>query len=283
MGRNTGAGTGAMLGMLACVLAGALGACQRPAQGAADIPHTPIPKAEPRFSMELRAGQIHYQGTLAEEAARASVVAALQAAVGATGTLQVEPRTRDAAWAPALGQAALALRDAGGGRLDFAARRIELSGQLDPEQRATLHRDLQRLYPGYALAGALEDVDPRQARPQPGDAAGLVAFLNLRPISFHAGSAMLTGSGVEGVARAARGMRAAGASVRVEALIYPATGAGADAEPALGEQRDNALLTQFALRGIVPPRISTRAAAPTPERDGQISFAAPQPAAPAKN
>lgn len=261
----------------AMLLAIAVAGCQRPAQGAADVPHTPIPKAEPRFWMEAKDGQVQYRGVVADEAARRAVASALEAATGASGTLEIDPRTLPAAWAPALGDAAKALRQTGG-RLDFVGKRIELRGELDPEQRATLHRRLQGLYPGYTLAGALEGVDPRLALPNPGDTSGLLVFLNAAPIRFESDSGMLASSGIDGVARAARGMRAAGSAARVEALIHPGREAATEQARALGEQRIDALLTQFALRGILPPQVTARVAATAGGAEGMVEFVAPPPA-----
>lgn len=262
-----GAGLAAML---------ALGGCERPAQGAADIPHTPIPKVEPRFWMQSREGQIEYQGVVADEATRASVTSALQATAGASGKLEVDSRTLPAPWASALGPAADALRPTGG-RLDFTARRIELRGDLDPEQRATLHAQLTRLYPGYTLAGAFAGVDPRLALPAAGDQQALLAFLNAAPPSFHPDSGMLSEGGVEAVTRAVRGLQAAGPAARVEASIYPDATPSDDTGSALARQRSEALLTQFALRGMGPPQIVVRPGAFAKGREGQVEFAAPTP------
>lgn len=277
MGRTSDAAGGMLrVGGLAAALA--LGACERPAQGAADIPHTPIPKVEPRFSMEAREGGIVYQGVVSDAATRARIAAALQAAAGASGTLEVDPRTLPAPWAGALGPAAAALRTTGG-RLDFAGQRIALGGDLDPEQRATLHAQLQRLYPGYTLAGALAGVDPRLALPDTGDAQALLAFLAAVPLSFHPDSGMLSDGGVDAVARAVRGMQAAGPTAPVEAMIHPDAETAGVSGTDLARQRSEALLTQFALRGIVPPQIVVRPGVFVRGREGQVEFTRPAPPA----
>ena len=257
--------------LLALLLAG----CERPAQDAADIPHTPIPKVEPRFSLDVREAKIAYRGVVADRATRDGIAAALEG-LGATGLVEVDPRRLPAPWAAALGTAAEALRDTGGG-LDFAGRRIELRGELDAEQRATLHRRLGRLYPGYTLAGGFAQVDPRLALPEAGDRDALLVFLNAVPPSFHPDSGMLSAAGVDAVARAARGMQAAGHTVVVEAVIHPDSDPGLEREHALGRQRSEALLTQFALRGIAAPRIAVRQGPFVRGREGQVEFAAPAP------
>lgn len=259
--------------LVGCMLAG----CERQAQGAADIPHTPIPKVDARFSLEAREGRVSYAGVLPDPETRARVAAALESA-GASGKLQVDPRTLPAPWAAALGPAAQALGRTGG-RLEFAGRRIELRGELDPEQRATLRARLARLFPDYTLAGGLADVDARLALPSAGDGAALLAFLNAVPFGFHPDSGMLSAGGVDAVARAVRGMQSAGPGAPVEARIHPDSEAGSGEALALARQRSDALLTQFALRGIVPPQIVVRTAPFMAGREGQVEFAAPAPAA----
>lgn len=262
------------------LLALALGGCDRRAQGAAEVPHTPIPKVEPRFSMQVRDGRIVYAGVVADEATRVAVARALGTTPGASGELKVDPRTLPARWADALGPAAEALREAGG-RLEFAGKRIELLDAGDPEQRATLHSRLQRLYPGYALAGALAGVDPHLALPMPGDDAALLGFLNAMPLSFHPDSGMLSDGGVESVARAVRGIQSAGTAARVEARIHPDAPTEAGGTSDLARQRAEALQTQFALRGIGPSRLVVRPGPFERGREGQVDFVAPPPAAPA--
>lgn len=255
-----------------------LGACERRAQGAADVPHTPIPKVEPRFSMEVRDGRIVYAGVVADASTRSVVQSALQETPGTTGTLEVDPRTLPARWAEALGPAAEALRQSGG-RLDFSGRRIELRGELDPEQRATLHARLQRLYPGYTLAGALAGVDPRLALPEADDDVALLAFLNAVPLSFHADSGMLSDGGVDAVARAVRGIQSAGTAAKVEARIHPDASTGSEGATDLARQRADALQTQFALRGIGPQQLVVRPGPFVRGQEGQVEFVAPAPPA----
>ncbi|HEX2082182.1 MAG TPA: hypothetical protein VHF86_01695, partial [Xanthomonadaceae bacterium] len=67
---------------LAALMAGvlAVSACQRQAQDASAIPHTPIPKAEPRFAMAAEDGRIRYEGVVADTATRDAIVQALESA-----------------------------------------------------------------------------------------------------------------------------------------------------------------------------------------------------------
>lgn len=263
--------------LLALVLV--LGACDRRAQEASEVPHTPIPKVEPTFSMEVRQGRIAYGGVVADAATRSAVAAALQATPGATGTVKVDPRTLPARWVEALGPASEALRQSGG-RLDIAGRRIDLRGDLDAERRATLHARLQRLYPGYTLAGGLAGVDPRLALPEAGNAGALLAFLNAVPLSFHPDSGMLSDGGVDAVARAVRGLQAAGPTAQVEALVHPDAAVEAEGAAELARQRIDALQTQFALRGVAPPQLVVRPGPFLRGREGQVEFVAPAPPAP---
>ena len=243
----------ALAALVAAALA--LSACQRQAQDASTIPHTPIPKAEPRFAMVAEDGRIRYEGVVADAATRDAIVGALEsAAPDATGALTIEPRTDPAPWAKALGPAAVALRRTGG-RLTFANRRIALAGGLTQEQRATLYRRIRVLYPGYALVGAFQGADLRHALPDEGDADTLLAFLAARPIEFRAGTGMLTQASVEALARAARGLRAAGPMVPIEIRVRPEAGGDPDEQSAVARQRADAILTQLALRGVAPGRV----------------------------
>lgn len=243
----------ALAALVAAALA--LSACQRQAQDASTIPHTPIPKAEPRFAMAAEDGRIRYEGVVADAATRDAIVHALEsAAPDATGTLAVEPLTEPAPWTRALGPVAAALRRTGG-RLTFSDRRIELAGGLTQEQRATLYRRIRALYPGYELVGAFQGADLRHALPDEGDADTLLAFLAARPIEFRTGTGMLTQASVDALARAARGLRAAGPTVRVEIRVRPEAGGDPDEQSAVARQRADAILTQLALRGVAPGRV----------------------------
>ena len=115
--------------------------------------------------------------------------------------------------------------------------------------------------------------------PPAGDGAALLAFLNAVPFGFHPDSGMLSAGGVDAVARAVRGMQSAGPGAPVEARIHPDSQAGSGDALALARQRSDALLTQFALRGIVPPQIVVRTAPFVAGREGQVEFAAPAPPA----
>lgn len=250
--------------------------CQPQAQDASAIPHTPIPKAQARLSLQAVEGRIRYEGVVADEATRDTILGALESATPQLdGTLRVEPRTRPAAWTAGLGAAAAALRETGG-RLTFVGKRIELAGRLTQEQRATLKRRFGRLYPGYELAGAFQGADPKHALPETGDAAGLVGFLNARPIEFQPGTGMLAQAGMDVLARAARGLRAAGPAARVELRVHPETGGDASEQAAVARQRAEAVLTQLAIRGVPPGRVAAVVAEPGPAPGGGfVEFALP--------
>ena len=262
--------------VLLAALAAAAG-CQPRTQEASEIPHTPIPKAPARFAMEAADGRVRYTGTVADDAARADALSSLaRDAPGAEGTVTVVPRTRPAAWTGALGQAAAALRGTGG-KLVFGERQILLDGELTQEQRATLLRRIQRLYPGYALSGAFQGVDRRQALPDPGDMDGLLAFLSTAPVAFHQGSGLLTPASIDNLGRVARGMKAAGPEARIEIRIHTdgadASGGTPASQREVVQQRTDAVVTQLALRGVSPQRLRAVAApVTTAAGDGAVDF-----------
>lgn len=280
---RTAPGSALVAGAALLLAALALGACRRQAPDVSTIPHTPIPKAEARLAVAVDGDRVRYEGVVADAAAREAVVQALEsAAPGATGTIAVEPLTRPAVWLKALGPAVAALRASGGGELDFGGRRIELAGDLTQEQRATLYRRIARLYPGYELAGAFRGADLRHALPDEGDEAALLQFLDATPVEFHAGTGMLSQGGVQGLARMARGLQAAGPAARVQILVHPEAGGDPAAQRALARQRADAILTQLALRGVAPGRVQARVADAPAAKDARlVRFAPFRPGAPA--
>lgn len=242
----------ALAGLMA-VIAG----CSRPQQ-ASELPHTPIPKAEASLTLVAEGSTLRYRGVVADAATRRRLTDALDGTGPAQGTIDVDPATLPPPWAAELGPLAGALRRSGG-QLQLQGKRIELIGELSQEHRATLLRQAQRLYPGYALAGQFMGVDLRQALPDRGDQDGLLAFLNAVPIRFHDNSGLLVPASIEGLARGARAIRAAGPVARLRLRVYPERdGEGA----AIARQRADAIATQLALRGIGADQVEAVVAEP---------------------
>ena len=262
--------TAALAGLVA-VIAG----CGRPQQ-ASELPHTPIPKTEAHLTLAADNGALRYQGVVPDAATRRLLIDALDSTGMAQGAIEVEPATLPPPWATGLGPLVGALRRSGG-QLQLQGKRIELVGELSQEHRATLLRQAQRLYPGYALAGQFMGVDPRQALPDPGDRDALLEFLNAIPIQFHDNSGLLVPASVEGLARGARAIRAAGPVGRLQLRVYPdRDGEGA----AIARQRAEAIATQLALRGIGEDQVEAVVAGPIgPDKGDSVEFtiAPPRP------
>jgi hypothetical protein len=260
----------AALAGLVAVIAG----CSRPQQ-ASELPHTPIPKAEASLILVADGGTLRYQGAVADAVTRRRLTDALDGTGPAQGTIEVDPATQPPPWVAGLGPLAGALRRSGG-QLQLQGKRIELIGELSQEHRATLLRQAQRLYPGYALAGQFMGVDLRQALPDQGDRDGLLAFLNAIPIQFHDNSGLLVPASIEGLARGARAIRATGPVGRLQLRVYPERdGEGA----AVARQRAEAIATQLALRGIGANQVEAVVAEPADGgKAGIIEFTvAPSP------
>ena len=255
-------------------LAGLAGCGPQAAPDASELPHTPLPKAEARLSLEVAGRALRYQGIVADTATRTALTTALtQAHRGrASGTISVDPNTEPARWAGNVAPLSQALARTGG-IVHLHGRRIVLAGELSAEDRATLLRAAQRLYPGYAFEGAFRDTDLRQALPEPGDVDTLLALLNATPIVFHQGSGLLVPESLPVLARAARAIRAVGKVGRLQLRIY----AERDDETAraIAAQRADALGTQFALRGIGPDRIQTVTMPAEPGHAGRVEFVHP--------
>jgi hypothetical protein len=250
--RGSTALVAALVGLVA-VIAG----CGRPQQ-ASELPHTPIPKAEASLILVADGGTLRYRGAVADAATRRRLTDALDGTGPAQGAIDVDPATLPPPWAAGLAPLAGALRRSGG-QLQLQGKRIELIGELSQEHRATLLRQAQRLYPGYALAGQFMGVDLRQALPDQGDRDGLLAFLNAIPIQFHDNSGLLVPASIEGLARGARAIRATGPVGRLQLRVYPeGDGEGA----AVARQRAEAIATQLALRGIAANQVEAVVAEP---------------------
>lgn len=260
---------------LAVVLALSAAGCGRRTQDAADVPHTPIPKTPARFSLKAADGKLRYEGVVGDDAERVAVINAIETTNpgAATGRVNLDGNTAPAPWAVAgLGPLAASVRRTGGS-LELQGRQIELGGQLDQEDRATLLRAARKAYPGFALTGGFQGVDLAQALPEEGDLAGLLAFLNRSPLVFQTGTGMLAPVSVEALARAARGIRAAGDVGRLELRIFPETGGDAIGNRELARQRAQAIATQLALRGVAPARLSVRIMPADAARPGAVQFA----------
>ena len=255
-------------------LTGLAGCGPQAAPDASELPHTPLPKAEARLSLEAAGRMLRYQGIVADPATRSALAAALARAHPgrASGTISVDSNTEPARWAGNVAPLSQALARTGG-ILHLHGRRITLASELSGEDRATLLRAAQRLYPGYAFEGAFRDTDLRQALPDPGDIDALLALLNATPIAFHQDSGLLVPSSLPALARAARAIRSAGPVGRLQLRVY----AERDDEAARGiaAQRVDALGTQFALRGIGPDRIQTVTMPPEPGHAGRVEFVHP--------
>lgn len=259
--------------------------CERkPAQGAAQVPHTPIPKADATLTIANDGSEVRYQGTVADEATRDALTGTLATVYGREGVggaLTVDPNIATPPWAGNLGPF-LAGMTQRGATVRFQGKRIELGGTMEYEQRATLKARAQRLYPGYALTGLFEGVHERDALPEPGDTAGLVAYLNRIYIDFESDSGMVTSASQDGLSRAARAIRHAGKDTRLLAGVHPARGGMAASEREIASQRADAIGLQLAIRGVDPGIVQARVVADgPPEKAGKVEFSVPAaPSAP---
>lgn len=254
--------------------------CQPREAGSTDsIAHTPIPKDEAVLEVGRTESGLRYQGTVADEATRDALVRTLQSVQGlqAEGDVSIDRHTLPPAWSDGLGQVLerMARFKEPGATLGFQGKHIVLSGQISNENRATLLKLLQRLYLGFTFSGLFEGVDMADALPDPGDTAGLVAFLNRVPLVFDEGTGMLSPTSLPHAARAARGIQSAGPGAeRLELRIYPDADAGSGDSPVIARQRAEAIATQLALGGVPPSRLVTRVMPADKAKPGAIEFAA---------
>lgn len=276
----------ARLRRLARLLLAALAVCvaaacsRQPAMDASQIPHTEIPKTEATLQVAQDGQAVRYAGAVADEATRAALVRSLQAAYGsrASGEIRIEPDTHAPPWTGGL-DALLGAFRLSGATLDLRGKHITLGGAASGEDRANLLKTTRRLYPGYTLAGLFEGVDLKQALPDAGDTAALVEFLNAVPIRFEDDSGMVTAASRDGLARAARALKAADRQMRLEAGVRAEPGQSPDNGLDIAAQRAEAVRLQLAIRGVNPLAIQPRVLPASPGKGGQVEFSA-LPAAP---
>lgn len=258
---------------------------RRPAQDAAQVPHTPIPKADAMLTVANDGGEVRYQGTVADETTRDALIDTLATVYGREsvgGALTVDPNIATPPWAGNLGPF-LAGMTQRGATVRFQGKRIELGGAMEYEQRATLKARAQRLYPGYALAGLFEGVHERDALPDPGDAAGLAAYLNRIYIDFESDSGMVTSASQDGLSRAARAIRHAGKDTRLQADVHLQRSDKPESDREIASQRADAIGLQLAIRGIDPGIVQVRVVADgPPEKAGKVEFSVPAAPLPAQ-
>ncbi len=254
----------------------AAGACrQQPATDASQIPHTPIPKVDARLQVANNNGSLRYEGSVADEATKAGIERSLKSVYGsdATGAIALEPNTNAPPWANGLGEMFMAFRMPGG-VLAFEGKRIELSGAVGDEDRATLLKKARELYPDYEFTGLFQGVDMAYALPDRGDGDGLVVFLNAIPINFQEDSGMLTPDSLDGISRAARAIRSAAAGQRIRIGVHPLVADMPEYDRDLAFQRANAVKVQLAIREVDPGMLDAEA---LPARDagkgGKVEFA----------
>lgn len=244
----------------ALAVAAALSSCQRqPAADASDIPHTPIPKVEARLQVANNSGSYRYEGSVADAATKADIEQSLKSVYGsdATGEIALEPNTNAPSWAKGLGEMFTAFR-VPGGVLSFEGKRIELSGAVGDEDRAMLLKKARELYPDHELGGLFQGVDMKYALPDRGDAAGLVTFLNAIPIHFQEDSGMLAPESLDGISRAARGIRNAATGQRLKIGVHPEQAGMPEYDRDLAFQRANAIKVQLAIRDVSPGRLDAQ-------------------------
>lgn len=265
-----------------CAMAVAVGCKPQQAQDAAQIPHTPIPKTDARLQLANNNGQLRYQGVVADEIARNDLLRKLQSAYGteASGGIALEPHTNPPPWAGNLGALLDAFRMAGA-MLDFQGRRIELGGAVSDEDRAMLLRKTRQLYPDYELTGLFQGVDMQYALPDVGDSAGLVSFLNRIPIAFQSDSGMIVPASLEGLGRAARGIKNAGKGIRLQIGVHAESSDMPDYDRQIASQRAEAVRLQLAIRGINPAALEPMALPPGKGKPGTVVFSVAAAAAPA--
>lgn len=262
----------ALAGLVVALLA-ATAACSR---NAPDAPQTaaeaaPITRFDARLNLVNNNGTIRYDGVVDTEANRDAILAMLAQAYGAgsvSGNLAVDRAARPAPWHAALPRF-LSVFTQPGAAVAFDGQRIELAGHASEAEREALLARAELLFPGYEYAGLFQGVG-RDADTSGGNAvlaavkpgtsgAALVKALNdavaQTPVQFEAGSARVAADSLALLSKAAQVIQAAGDGTRIE-IAAP----GGD-DPALAQQRAQAIKVQLIVNGVSPAAIETAASA----------------------
>ena len=228
----------------------------------------PVARFDATLNVVNNNGAVHYDGVVGSDAARTSVDAALRRAFGrVSGDLKVDRGARPAPWQDALPDF-LASFTQSGAAVSFEGRRIELHGHASDADRKALLARAELLYPGYAYTGlfqgvgdgAAHDVSAVLADVKPGTSgAPLVKALNdavtQTPIRFEPGSARVAPDSLALLSKAAQVIQAAGDGTRLQIA-----GPAAD-DPALAQQRAEAIKVQLIVNGVSPAALETTAQA----------------------
>lgn len=252
------------------------GCGQQPSGEVAQAPQaSPLPKTDARLTVANNSGRYHFEGVVADQATRESLLRSLESVYGrdAQGTIALDPNTHPAPWVGALDKLFLVFR-VPGGMLDFRGKRIELSGAVPDENRAALLRKARELYPDHALTGLFEGVDTNHALPEADNNAALLAFLNRIPISFQADSGVVSPGSLDGLSRAARAIQAADTELRLQVGVHPERSDMPDYDRDIAFQRANSIKVQLAIRGIGPGRLDATVLDGGPAgKAGRVEFA----------
>lgn len=250
-------------------------ACNReasPPQATPPEAAAPVAQFDARLNLVDNNGSVHYDGTVATDASRDAIVAALQRAYPGrlSGQLKVDRGARPAPWQEALPKF-LETFNVPGAAVTFEGRRIELGGHASETDRKALLARAELLYPGYAYTGLLQgtgDGAPADAatavlaQVKPGTSGeALVMALNeavtQTPIRFQPGSAQVAPDSLALLSKAAEVIQAAGDGTRLQI-----TGPAAD-DASLARQRAEAIKVQLIVNGVSPAALETTAQAGT--------------------
>ena len=252
------------------------GCGQQPSGEAAQAPQTiRLPKTDARLTVANNSGRYHFEGVVADQATRESLLRSLESVYGrdVQGTIAIDPDTHPAPWVGGLDKLFLVFRMPGG-MLDFQGKRIELSGAVADENRAALLRKARELYPDHALTGLFEGLDADHALPEADNKMALLAFLNRIPISFQTDSGVISPDSLDGLSRAARAVQAAGNTLRLQVGVYPERSDMPDYDRDIAFQRANSVKVQLAIRGIGPGRLDATVLDGDPAgKPGRVEFA----------
>lgn len=259
--------------LLAAVAALALGACQRDpapvaeagsdaAPAAVDAPAVTRAPFDAIFSVVDNSGAIRIDGTVGDDAVRAQIDKAVDAAFGpgrATGDLLVEDAARPPEWIGGLPAFLQAFATGPGGAVRFEGNRIVLSGMVELERRRALRAAAERAFPGARLEGLFTlPAEGAAAAAKTLTPQALETTLNQMPVTFEPGGGNVSSDSLDLVTQAADAIRAAPAGTRM--LIVGPVVATADAgnDIFLSRQRAEALKVQLILNGISPASIEAR-------------------------
>jgi OmpA-OmpF porin, OOP family len=227
---------------------------------------SPAGTLDPQLTVTNTDGKVTYSGVVRDEATRATIVSALEAAFGRAnlaGDLRVDSNVRRASWLPRVSDLVSSLKTPG---VEFSliGETINLGGWLSPADREALSARLRGILGSQATIGALGDA--AVAAVQAANSKALAALaavgtsavtadtvvraMNLAIINFPTGSAEIPSDVTEIIRRSADAIKRVPAGSKIEIGGHTDNTGDAAANMGLSQARADAVRHALVAAGV---------------------------------